>query len=64
MLSRDTKLKLFDLVFQFRKTRLQTWSRERCPFAVTLPDGETAYCIVMGPPSGRLRRSGGDLHLA
>ncbi len=48
MLSDETRLKLFDLAYQYRKTKLWTRLVDLQLFAVALPEGETGYCCVMG----------------
>ncbi len=48
MLSEETRQELFDLAYRYRRTRLWKKLRDQQLFAVALPEGETAYCCVMG----------------
>ncbi len=48
MLSEETRLKLFDTALQYKRTRLWERLADQQIFAVAMPDGQTAYCCVMG----------------
>ena len=39
---------LYDLAYQFRNEKIRTKVYEEEVFAVAIPDGNTAYCNIMG----------------